>query len=115
MKEAVDLDLTPEDSEIKIIIQVNLAHMSDSLETYLEQRTSEWQKTNRKLSPNKHLADSCYHTGSIGVKDLLQAERVTIKFIQWQAYEDEIKTLLSCGTAFVKVSSNIHKLDPLEH
>ena len=38
-----------------------------------------------------------------------------IRFIQWQAYEDEIKTLLSCGTAFVKVSSSIHKLDPLEH
>ena len=31
-------------------------------------------KSKEKQSPNKDLADSCYHKGSIGVKDLLQAK-----------------------------------------
>ena len=30
----------------------------------------------------KDLADSCYHKASLGVKDLLQSERVIIKLIQ---------------------------------
>ena len=40
------------------------------------------QKVKKKISPNKDLADSCYHKGSIGVKDLLQAKWAIVKFIQ---------------------------------
>ena len=32
------------------------------------------QKVKKKISPNKDLADNCYHKGSTGVKDLLQAK-----------------------------------------
>ena len=32
------------------------------------------QKVNKKISPNKDLADSRYHKGLIGVKNLLQAK-----------------------------------------
>ena len=31
-------------------------------------------KVKKKISPNKDLADICYHKGSTGVKDLLQAK-----------------------------------------
>ena len=69
------------------------------------------QKVKKKISPNKDLADSCYHKGSIGVKDLLQAKWAIVKFIQrWQA--DKMKILLSWGTVEVNASSSIQKLNP---
>ena len=52
------------------------------------------QKIKAKFGPNKDLEDSYYHKGFIGVKDLFQAERMIIKFIQWHALADKMKTLL---------------------
>ena len=69
------------------------------------------QKIKAKFGPNKDLEDSYYHKGFIGVKDLLQAERMIIKFIQWHALAVKMKTFLPCGIAEVKVSSSTQKLD----
>lgn len=69
------------------------------------------QKVKAKLCPKEDLAGSCYHKGLTDVKDLLQAERVTTKLVQWLAFAEEMTTLLTCGIE-VKVSSSIQKLDP---
>lgn len=67
------------------------------------------QKIKAKFGPNKDLEDSYYHKGFIGVKDLLQAERMIIKFIQWHVLSTQKLDLFFDSSGILRVDGRIKR------
>ena len=96
------LNVKPDDPELKAI-SCNYVETSTDLLSYLEQRTSKWNKMRKILSwviffGNK-LKDRCWHktkkalNTSPDLDDFQKAEKLLIQAAQARSFADELKNL----------------------